>query len=286
MQVVEQIQSLPLSSIQTTRQVREQFDLEELQGMAATLEVGTLQQPIRVQQTAEGYKIIDGERRYRAARMAGWTTIPAIVEREELSEGEILEKQLVANCVRSDLTSLEKARGMQRLIETTGWTPSQVCQRLGMSAATLSRLLSLLILPLEIQDRIEGGEIPSSTGYELARISDPEAQAQLASQVAATKLTRDDVVRKQRRACRTVAGREARATPLSRAVALLGNGSSVSVSGADLDFDRFIEMLEQILSRSRKGRQQGISLSTFLKVLRDEVQAHPRLKSGRAPQGV
>lgn len=273
MQIVEQIESLSLSSIQTARQVREQFDPEELQGLAATLEVGTLQQPIRVRKGERGYLIVDGERRFRAARMAGWTTIPAIVETQELTEGEILEKQLVANCARSDLPPLEKARGMQRLIETTGWTAAQVSQKLGMSPATVSRLLSLMTLPLEIQDRIEGGEIPASAGYELAKVSDPEEQARLASQVSAAELTRDGIARQQRRACRASCRTEAPSAPLNRGVALLGNGRSVSVTGPDLDFDRYTELLEQILSRSRKGRQQGLSLQTFLKVLREEAKS-------------
>lgn len=273
MQTQEQIQLLPLESIQAARQVREQFDETSLQGLAASLESGRLQQPIRVRKTGNGYIIIDGERRSRAARMAGWKTIPAIIEQAELSESDILEQQLVANCQREDLTPLEKARGIQRLLEVTRENNSQVSQKLGVSQATVSRLLTLLTLPLQIQDQIETGEIPASAGYELAKVSNPTEQSALASQLASQELTRDGIAARQRQQRAQAASSEQSISVLNRAVALLGRGESVSVTGSQLDLQRFIELLEAALHRAKKGRQRGISLQTHLKVLRDEAKS-------------
>lgn len=267
----EQIQEIPLKSLRTSRQVREQFDEDSLRGLAASLEVGSLQQPIRVRQTAQGYVIVDGERRSRAAKLAGWTSIPAIVESKTLSEAEILQKQIIANVQRADLTPLEKARGMQRLKETTGWTATQVSEHLGLSNATVSRLLKLLTLPAEIQTQIEAGAIPSSAGYELSCVTDSRQQAEMAAKIANGQLSRDDL-QAERKANREPKQSTATGPKPQRVTAQLGTDRAVSVTAIDLTLEHFIGLLEELVNKARKVRSRGIELPTFIRILNDEAK--------------
>src|SRR4051794_38916321 len=99
-------EDITLLAIRTARQVRESFD--GIDGLADTLsEVGQLH-PIRVRKEGDYYLIVDGERRYRAAKQLGWKTISCIVEQKDLSAGEVTQRQLIANCQREDLKPLEK----------------------------------------------------------------------------------------------------------------------------------------------------------------------------------
>ncbi len=110
----EQIQHLPLELVIAQPQVRKTFDQESQEGIVASLkEVGQLQ-PVRVRPEGKQFVIVDGERRYRAIRMLAWPTIAAIVEANNLNAGEILQKQLISNCQREDLTALEKAMAIYK----------------------------------------------------------------------------------------------------------------------------------------------------------------------------
>lgn len=270
----EQIQELALNSIICERQVRTEFDDESLHALMISLEeVGQLQ-PIRVRSRADAFVVVDGERRYRAAQKAGWKTMSVIVEARELCEGEILQRQLVANCQREDLQSLEKAYAIQRLMEVTGWNAKEAANHLGLSNASVSRTLALLELPTDIQSMVETGKIPASAGYELGRIADPQAQAEYAQQIADGQLTRDALVgvRKSQSATKAESTNAAKPTA-ARATAHLGAGNVVTVQSADLTLERFIEVLEELLGKSRKARTQGVVLPTFLKMLRDQSRA-------------
>ncbi len=143
----EQIQYVALDKIAPDPlQPRRDFGKQPLEELVASLkEVGQLV-PIRIRLDGERFVLVDGERRWRAAKVAGLTAIAAIVESKALDAG-----QLVANCQREGLTAMEEAQAVSRLMEETGWTAAQVAARLGKSPATISRLLSLLGLPHEVQ---------------------------------------------------------------------------------------------------------------------------------------
>lgn len=260
---------IPLSSLDSTRQVREFFDSESLAGLAETLKSEGQLQPIRVRKLGDKFIITDGERRFRAAKLAGLRELEAIIEERELTPAEITERSLIANCQREDLTPLEKARGIDSLMTETGWNASEVAQRLGMSNPTVSRLLTLLSLPEEIQEQVASGKIAPSAAAELAKVKDAERRSDLAGQLASGKLTRDEVAKAAKKPKR----RSSAPKPASeRLIAMLGLGRVVSVLAPSLSMESVIELLEELLAKARKAKSQSLSLATFSKLLEDQCR--------------
>jgi len=267
---VEQIQHIPLDKIVAEVQVRKAFDEEGLVGLAAMLkDVGQLQ-PCRVRKSKDAFVIVDGERRYRAAKLAGLTTLAVIIEGKDLCEGEVLQRQLIANCQREDLTPLEKAKGIAELMKSTGWKAGEAATRLGTSNGTATRLLALLSLPESIQDQVASGVIPASAAYELSRVGDAGQQQELANQFAAGRLTRDALAGAIKAQAKGTTKDPSSAA--GRATAQLGDGRSVTVVGCSLSLEGFIEILEELLAKARKVRPQGVELGTFCKMLRDQCR--------------
>lgn len=267
----EQIQHLSLELVIAKPQVRTTFDEELLEGMIASLkEVGQLQ-PIRLRADGKQFVIVDGERRYRAILRLGWPTIAAIVELKGLSEAEIVQRQLIANCQREDLTASEKGAAISRLMVATGWNASQVAAKLGMSSAMATRFLALLSLPNDIRQLVIDGKIAPSSAYELTRIGDAKEQAELALKLASGALTRDGLVGMVKNGHRKPAGKPANGT--NRVTAILGTGRSVTVVGKAIDLESFIASLEDVLARARKARPLGVGIETFIAMLKDQSQS-------------
>lgn len=265
---MEQIQSIPLDQIQTASQVRTHFDEQAIQGLALSLkEVGQLQ-PIRVRRVEDGFVIVDGERRYRATLKAGLATIAVIIEDKELNEGNLIQRQLIANCQREALSPLEKARALHQLMTATGWNAKQVAGSLGMSRAMVTRLLSLLNLPEELQHKVAQGEITVSAAYELTQVPDPRMQESLASALAEGRLNRDGISHARKRGNEATTKRPGNA---SRVTALLGDGRSFTMTAPGLDLESFIGSLEELLAKARKVRPQGVSLKTFITMLKEQA---------------
>ncbi len=260
---------LPINEIVCQPQVREHFDEEPIAGFAKTIgELGLLQ-PILVRRDGNEWVLINGEMRLRAAKKAGLTKIRAEVEDSNLTAAQILHRQLVAN-QHIELLPLEKARAIDRLMRESGWTAIEVAAKLGISSATVSRLLSLLKLPESVQEKIDKGQIPASTAYELAKVEDAREQAQLADDIAAGRLTRDGVSGRVK-AGRTTSAPSDKAP--TRGTAALGGGRSITVRGSGLSLENLIAWLEELLAKARKARPQGLELTTFLKMLRDQANA-------------
>lgn len=259
--------SAPIESLVVDAQVRQTFDEASLDALAETIKAVDILQPILVRRDGERLLIVDGERRYRAALRAGRTSVPVVVEQADDAPGAVLQKQLIANVQREELRPMEKATGIRQLMETTGWSAGEAAAKLGMSSAGVSRLLALLTLPEAIARRIDTGEIPASAAYELTRIEDPARRAVLADEIAAGRLTRDGVKgaakAARKKPCQISSG------TVSRATAALGDGRCVSVLGRSLTLESVIELIEDLLSKARRARTQGLTLPTFLKVLRE-----------------
>lgn len=168
-------------------QPRTTFDsaaLEELRD--SILRHGVLQ-PICVRRVGDGYEIVSGERRWRAARSAGLVKIPAVV-RDDVSDEVSLELAIVENVQRQDLDPLEKARGYQALMERVGLTQEQVAERVGIARASVTNHLRLLDLPSEAQEALAGGMI--SMGHAKALLGIKPKKAVLA---ALGKVVRGDL---------------------------------------------------------------------------------------------
>ncbi len=267
----EQIQYVPRDLVfPDSDQPRRFFDTESLDGLIASLkELGQLV-PLRVRFVDGRMVIVDGERRWRAAKPAGLAQLAVIVEEKPGTEAGTLQKQLVLNCQREDFSAVEKADAIRRLMDATGWNASQVAERLGFSKAGVSRLLSLLGLPEGIRERVNAGEIPLSAASSLARVEDGGEREALAAQLASGRLTRDGLVGALK--ARKASGDEPR-RGASRVVCRLAS-ATVTVSAEDsLDLEAFIATLEEILGKARRARTQGIELSTLTKMIRDQAGA-------------
>ncbi|GGM92660.1 chromosome partitioning protein ParB [Thermus composti] len=148
---------LPLAAIRPNpHQPRKRFSPEALEELAQSIREKGLLQPLLVRPKGEGYELVAGERRYRAAQMAGLQEVPALVR--DLSDREALELALVENLQREDLSPLEEARGYQALLEM-GLTQEEVAKRVGKARSTVANALRLLQLPLEVQEALEAGAI-------------------------------------------------------------------------------------------------------------------------------
>ena len=139
-------------------QPRKEFDSEALSELADSISQHGVLQPLLLRPLLTGgYRIVAGERRWRAARMAGLTEVPAVIR--EMTDAEEMLFALIENLQREDLTPLEEARGYRTLIETQDFTQEEVSQAVGKSRPAITNALRLLNLPQDIQQMLENGEI-------------------------------------------------------------------------------------------------------------------------------
>ena len=175
-------------------QPRKTFTEESLLQLAQSLKTAGQLQPIRVRWNADHAKwvIISGERRYRAAIIAGLKTIACLFVDRPLTESEIRQESLIENLLREDLRPIEAAQGYRQLIEMNGWTIQQVAEALNITKGTVSKSLSLLKLPPDIQAQVDEGKISPSAGYEVSRLAGDAAQRELAARIVTDGLKRDE----------------------------------------------------------------------------------------------
>lgn len=253
-------------------QPRREFGEESLLGLARTLAESGQLHPILAYRRDGRLVILDGERRWRAAKLAKLPAVDVTVIEDPKGKGEALRCQLIANLQREDLSPMEKARSIDRLMTETQWTAAEVAVRLGLSPGNVSRTLALLALPESVQGQVESGAVPASTAYQIARAGDGETQEKLAAEVVDGGLTRDALAGKLK--SRRRSRKPETATAVARVRASLGGGRSISMVGPGLDsLDRFIEWLEELLAKARKARPRGVELATFTALLRDEAKA-------------
>ncbi|MDP2267084.1 MAG: ParB/RepB/Spo0J family partition protein, partial [Thiobacillus sp.] len=138
-------------------QPRSQMDSESLQELADSIRSQGLMQPILVREVADGYEIIAGERRWRAAQLAGLNEIPVLVR--EVADSAVAAMALIENIQREDLNAIDEAHGLLRLIQEFGMTHDAVAQSVGKSRAAVSNLLRLLNLSRPVQDMLVAGLI-------------------------------------------------------------------------------------------------------------------------------
>jgi ParB family chromosome partitioning protein len=178
------LEDIPVASIvPNPHQPRVHFDEESLSELAASIrEIGVLQ-PVLVRSTGDGtYELIAGERRWRAARRAGMTVIPAVVRTTD-DVGSV-EQALIENLHRQDLTPLEEAAAYQQLIEDFSLTHEQVAARVGKSRSSVSNTLRLMSLPASIQALMADGRLSAGHAKALLGTPDRAYQEQLARRAA------------------------------------------------------------------------------------------------------
>jgi ParB family chromosome partitioning protein len=198
-------------------QPRKEFDPDSLAELAASLKARGQLQPVRVRYSQEAgrWVIIAGERRYRAAIMAGLPTLVCIESTREQTSDDILEDQLVENCIREDLKPIEQAHAFRALMDRRGWSYRQLGATLNLSSAHITRVMALLDLPAAVQEQVEQGTLAPATAYELSKVEDPEAQRALVERVVSKGMNRAEVVEAVRRASKPKgrAGAKAKGKP-------------------------------------------------------------------------
>lgn len=182
------VQSIPLADIDPNEdQPRRRFDAGELEALALSIRSVGVIQPITVYQSGTRYKLIAGERRWRAARLAGLAVIPALVR--DIERLQRMKVSLIENVQRSNLNAVEEATAIHALIEDCGLTQDAVAQSLGRSRPAVTNLLRLLSLPTYILDMVEEGELSEGHARALIPVEDELKRRALADQVCAQGLS-------------------------------------------------------------------------------------------------
>jgi ParB family chromosome partitioning protein len=206
------VQELPIDSIVANpRQPRKAFDNKSLQDLAESLKRSGVLQAVVVRRKGQQYQIVVGERRWRAARLAGLTHVPAVVR--DATDAETLELALVENLLREDLNPMEEAEAYQRLLAEFDWTQEDLGQRVGKDRSSVANCLRLLKLPGLIQDDLRAGRLTMGHARALLALDSPAEQLKLRSEILAhswsVRTTEAGVQRKQRHAPRRAGRRSA-----------------------------------------------------------------------------
>jgi len=166
--------SLPIEAIERcAEQPRKRFEEAKLEELAASIrEMGVLE-PILVRREGGKYKIVAGERRWRAAQRAGLREIPAVVR--EANDREAFEIALVENLQRTDLNAIEEAEAYEILVSDHGMTQEEIAKRVGKERSTVANALRLLKLPAEVRDAVRDGKLDMGHARALLGLDDPEA---------------------------------------------------------------------------------------------------------------
>ena len=178
----ENLVNLPLASIELNPyQPRRSFDDEKLSEMADSIKRRGVLQPILVRRTPLGYQLVAGERRIRAAKLAGLSDIPCLIVTAD--DSQILELALIENLQRENLNPIEESRGYDELMTKFGLTQEEVSQRVGKDRSTVANSLRLLNLPPNIQEDLEVGRLSSGHARAILSLESKPLQAKLWSRI-------------------------------------------------------------------------------------------------------
>lgn len=159
-------------------QPRREFDEEALQTLADSMKEAGVLQPLLVVERNGRYRIVAGERRFRAARLAGLDAVPCIIR--DFTPQEQMEAALIENIQREDLNAIEEAAAVRQLMDSCGYTQEKAAQRLGKSRPAVANLLRLLSLPESVQAYVVSGKLSAGHARVLAGLDDAEMQIALA----------------------------------------------------------------------------------------------------------
>ena len=187
----DQIVEINLSELRANPyQPRKNFDEEALNELASSIKEHGVFQPIIVKKSIKGYEIIAGERRFRASKLAGMQTIPAIVK--DFSDEEMMQIALLENLQRENLTSIEEAKAYKSIIESMNITQDELAKKVGKSRSHVTNILGLLKLPASVQDMVLYNKLSMGHARVLSKLDDPKIIEDLAQRV----ITEDLSVRK------------------------------------------------------------------------------------------
>jgi ParB family chromosome partitioning protein len=267
-------------------QPRQVFDAESLDRLAKSLISRGQLQPIRVRwsQDQGKYLIVAGERRWRAAMLAGMESLHAVVVERELTAPELLQEQLVENCLREDLQPIEQACAFRALMDANGWSARRIADELHLANSTVIKALSLLELDPAVREQVNTGALAPAAAYEVSKLENPVEQREVAGRVVAEGLTRDEtaeVVReKSGRAAKERAeggqGSSAGRGKAARVQFQVEGGTTVTVAGAAAaaGIHDVVLVLEVVLELARREADRDLlEIGEELAALRKELDA-------------
>lgn len=177
------VQEIPVDQIVPNRfQPRQRFDPEKLAELVASIKEHGVVQPVVVRKVERGYELVVGERRWRAAREAGLSAIPAVVK-DMGSDVEVVEVALVENLQREDLNPMEEASAYQYLIQEFGLTQDEVAQRVGRSRPQVANTLRLFNLDAEAREHVQSGSLTMGHAKAVLSVGDRASQKQLVRKI-------------------------------------------------------------------------------------------------------
>ena len=207
-------QMLPVYKVEPNpNQPRRDFDPEELQSLADSIALHGVVQPLTVRQLESGYyQIIAGERRWRAARLAELTEIPAVII--DADDKKVMELALIENLQRQDLNPVEEALGYQSLMEEYGLTQEETAQRVGKSRPAVANMLRLLALAPDVLDMVREGKLSAGHARAVVTLKTEKLQKEAAQKIFALGLS----VRQAELLCKNLQREPAPAKPVTLAV--------------------------------------------------------------------
>ena len=236
-------QLLPIHRVEPKAdQPRQDFDEEELQALSDSIAVHGVIQPLTVRELNSGYyQIIAGERRWRAARMAGLTEIPAVII--EADDRKAMELALIENLQRQDLNPMEEALGYQSLIRDYGLTQEEAAGRVGKSRPAVANALRLLALPADVMEMLRSGKLTAGHARAVLTIKTEKKQLDAARKIAALGLS----VRQAELLCRNMSKeQEVKEKPVTLAVDY--------VAECEKSLSKHLGRGVKIVNGKRKGR--------------------------------
>ena len=162
-------------------QPRKNFDQEKLNELALSIKEHGVLEPIIVTKSIKGYNLVAGERRKKAAEIAGLDTIPAIVK--DFSDKEMMEIALLENVQREDLTSIEEAEAYYNIIKAFNMTQDELAKRVGKSRTYITNMIGLLVLPSSVKEQILNGNISMGHARVLSKLSDAQKAQELCDKI-------------------------------------------------------------------------------------------------------
>ena len=236
--------SLPISQVEPgLKQPRKRFEDEALHDLADSIRTHGIIQPLTVRRLSSGYyQIIAGERRWRAAKLAGLTEVPAVII--EADDRKTMELALIENLQREDLNPIEEANGYKSLMEDYGLTQEEAAKRVGKSRPAVANALRLLALPDPVCQLLEEGKLSAGHARAILAVPSGEAQMKLAKKVVADGLS----VRQAESLAKRLAEGE------KEAPAPKGDDLSIYDRAAEKDLGARLGRKVHIVRGRRKGR--------------------------------
>ncbi|MCQ5029555.1 ParB/RepB/Spo0J family partition protein [Flavonifractor sp. DFI.6.63] len=237
--------SLPISQVEPgLKQPRKRFDDEALADLADSIRQHGVIQPLTVRRLSSGYyQIIAGERRWRAAKLAGLSEVPAVII--EADDRKVMELGLIENLQREDLNPMEEAGGYRVLMEEYGLTQEEVAQQVGKSRPAVANALRLLSLPPSLHPLLEDGQLSAGHARAILSVPSPQLQEKLADKVVAEGLS----VRQTEALAKRLAAGEATPPPRPE-----GPDLSIYLKEAERTLGARFGRKVSIVSGKRKGR--------------------------------